>query len=282
MKKFGISLIILIILGGVAFYFGWVKAAVPAGEYGVIISKTHGVDGEVIQDGKFRWLWYKLIPTNVKILTFKLSAIEEKLSVSGNLPSSETYAAFSGVPMDFSYELSGAFSFLLKPEMLPALTEKNILSDEASLQTYTNSLAEKISAYVVQQLQLYSTDSSFIESIQGNTLPADFIDDVASQFPEISDFSCTINSVKFPDADLYQSAKNLYQNYLARQGELLMEQAATAAAEKNTARRRYDEMKRYGELLTEYPVLIQYMAIENGLDEAVKLLPPNAIPSNLE
>ncbi|MDR2900770.1 MAG: hypothetical protein LBV20_04555 [Treponema sp.] len=273
MKKFIVSLIILIILGGVVFYFGWVKAAVPAGEYGVIVSKTHGVDTELIQDGQFRWLWYKLIPTNIKTLVFKLTPKEGTISISGNLPSASTYASFSGVSMDFSYEVSGSYSFLLNAERLPSLVENHIISDNDSLQNYMNSLSEKISGFIVQQLQSYSSDPALLESLQGNPIPSDLTSKVQSMFPEIIDFSCMINTVRFPDFDLYHSAKSLYQNYLSRQGEILMEQAAAETAERNIAEQRYDDLKRYGELLTEYPVLIQYMAIEKGLDEVMKSLP---------
>ncbi len=277
MKKFIVSLIILIMLGGTAFYFGWVKAGVPVGEYGVIISKTHGVDKEIIQDGKFRWLWYKLIPTNVKTLNFKLTQTEQRISIHTSLPSANTYASFSGMStvMDFSYEISGSFSFLLKAEMLPSLVEKNIINGSDSLQIYINSLAEKISGYIVQQLQSYSADPDFLKTFLGNPAPPDFTNTVQSRFPEIAYFSCSINNVDYPDLDLYLSAKNLYQNYLARQGEILMEQAAAETARINSAQQRYDELKQYGELLSEYPVLIQYLAIEKGLDETVKTLPLN-------
>jgi hypothetical protein len=278
MKKFIITLIILIILGGAAFYFGWVQASVPAGEYGVIISKTHGVDGEIIQDGKFRWLWYKLIPTNVKTLIFKLNSVEETISVRGSLPSADTYASFSGVSMDFSYDINGSFSFSLNPEMLIPLVENNTIRDQASLQIYMNSLSEKISSCIVQQLQSYSANPDFLETFNGNPIPPDFANTVQSQFPEINDFSCSIHNVDYPDFDLYAAAKELYQNYLSRQGEFLMEQAAAAAAEKTNAQDRYDELKRYGELLSEYPILIQYLAIEKGLDEALKALPLSEEP----
>ncbi len=175
--------------------------------------------------------------------------------------------------MDFSYDLSGSFSFSLKPEVLPSLVGKNTVSSQDSLQAYIDSLSEKISAYVIQQIQLYSAESSSLEAIGGSFVPPSLADTVQSYFPEINEFSCTMNRVRFPDLELYQSAKKLYLDYLARQGEILMEQAITAAAEKTDAQERYDELKRYGELLTEYPVLIQYMAIEKGMDEAVKLLP---------
>lgn len=275
MKKFFVSLLILIILGGAAVYFGWVKAFVPAGEYGVLISKTHGVDQEIIKDGKFRWLWYKLIPTNVTVLTFKLYPAEETISISGSLPSASTYASFSGVPMDFSYDLSASYSFSLKPETLPNLVENHAVTDQDALRMYLNLLSEKISIYTVQQIENYSSGPSSLENLKGNPLPPNLADKVQAMFPEIHNFNCTIDHARFPDFDLYESAKALFQSYLARQGEFLMEQAAAEAAVKNAAQERYDELKRYGELLSQYPVLIQYLAIEKGLDEVIKTLPVN-------
>jgi len=47
MKKFLAGLIVLVVLGGVVFFFGWVQLAVPPGSYGVLRSKTHGVDPQV-------------------------------------------------------------------------------------------------------------------------------------------------------------------------------------------------------------------------------------------
>jgi hypothetical protein len=276
MKKFLVSLIILIILGGAACYFGWVKTSVPTGEYGVIISKTHGIDKELVQDGKFRWLWYKLIPTNVKVLTFQLNQMEDDFSASGTLPSSETYASFGGVSMDFSYKVHGSFSFSLKPEVLPSLVEINAVSDQASLQAYCVSLSEKISSYIVQQLQSYSENTATLETLQEKVIPSDLTDNIKSMFPELRDFSGTIYTASFPDFDLYESAKNLYLDYLSRQGEILMEQAAAAAAKKSNAQDRFDELTRYGKLLAEYPHLIQYLAIEKGFDEVMKTLPLDA------
>ncbi len=279
MKKFFISLIILVILGGAALYFGWVKASVPAGEYGVIISKTHGTDAEVVQDGKFRWLWYKLIPTNVKILSFRLRLLEKNISAGGSLPSANTYASFSGISMDFSYEVNGTYSFQLKPEMLPSLVEKNSVGDQDSLNAYLDSLSEKISGYTIQQIGSFSGGRNTLEALRENPVLPDLTNKVLSMFPEITDFTCTITNVRFPDFDLYDSAKTLYQNYLSRQGEILMEKAAVEAAEKINAQDRFDELTRYGELLTKYPILIQYMAIEKGLDiEAIESLQLNEAP----
>ena len=70
MKKFLITFFILLILAGVFFFLVWVQFSVPVGSYGVIASKTHGVDPQLVKSGEFRWVWYKLIPTNVKIAVF--------------------------------------------------------------------------------------------------------------------------------------------------------------------------------------------------------------------
>ncbi len=278
MKKFITSLVILIILGGVAFFFGWAQFMVPPGEYGVMISKTHGVDHEIIKEGQFRWIWFKLIPTNVKILTFKLNPLEKPISVKGNLPSGDTYAAFSGISMDFSYQVDGTFSFLLKPETLPKLVETQAITDQASLNTYLNSLSEKISAFTVQQLQVYTEDRTALEKLLGNPVPVSLADNIQSAFPEITNFTCTINVARFPDFDLYDSAKSMYQDYLAQQREILKNQVTAAAAERIYSQQRFDELEKYGELLTKYPILIQYLAIEKGSDEVIRTLFQNKAP----
>ncbi len=163
--------------------------------------------------------------------------------------------------------------------MLPSLVEKNSVGDQDSLNAYLDSLSEKISGYTIQQIGSFSGGRNTLEALRENPVLPDLTNKVLSMFPEITDFTCTITNVRFPDFDLYDSAKTLYQNYLSRQGEILMEKAAVEAAEKINAQDRFDELTRYGELLTKYPILIQYMAIEKGLDiEAIESLQLNEAP----
>ena len=42
MKRFGVLMVVLLLLGGVVFYVGWVQIHIPAGHYGVVFTRTNG------------------------------------------------------------------------------------------------------------------------------------------------------------------------------------------------------------------------------------------------
>ncbi|MDR0730782.1 MAG: hypothetical protein LBF63_03875, partial [Treponema sp.] len=93
MRKFFITFFILAALGGTGFFFGWVQLEVPPGSYGVLRSKTHGIDGSPIREGEFRWVWFKLIPSNVNIEVYRLPRVERRIHHRGVLPSAAVYSA---------------------------------------------------------------------------------------------------------------------------------------------------------------------------------------------
>jgi hypothetical protein len=86
--------------------------------------------------------------------------------------------------------------------------------------------------------------------------------DVLKQFPFIENFSCVVHTANFPDFTLYRSVKGLYEDYLAKQREYLSSSIDQQAGNRIESQLRFDELARYGELLTKYPVLLQYLAIE--------------------
>jgi len=127
MKKFFSTLLVLIIIAGVGFMFGWAQFSVPPGKFGVVNSKSHGIDQKLVRPGEFRWIWYKLIPTNVKISVFSLDYCNYPINFNSSLPSGKIYADFIGLTnADFSWNLNGEMSFRLNPEMLIPVVIKNI------------------------------------------------------------------------------------------------------------------------------------------------------------
>lgn len=42
MKKFIMWLVLLLVLAGAVFFAGWIQFRVPAGQYGVYVTKTRG------------------------------------------------------------------------------------------------------------------------------------------------------------------------------------------------------------------------------------------------
>jgi hypothetical protein len=188
---------------------------------------------------------------------------------SGSLSSGQVYAAFAGLDADFSWQISGDFSFSLKPDQLPELTARENILDDADLRKVEERLAEGIENFILLRLRAYADgeDEKKMESI---TLAGSFPEldsEIQKAFPEIENLVCTIQAVQFPDYALYQSIKYLYHEYLAQQTTVLMQKNAREAEKRIETRLRLDELARYGELLTQYPVLLQYLALEKNLSD---------------
>jgi len=270
MKKFLIVLLVLIILGAAGFFLGWNHLTIPPGSYGVMRSKTHGLESKVIRDGDFGWIWYKLIPTNVKISAYTIGPVKRSFKNSGALGSGQVYAELAGLNADFSWEISGEFSYNLKPDCLPELTERENISDEAGLRKAEDTLSDRIESFVLQRLKAYADegDDKKMETITvAGSLP-ELNTEIQNAFTDIENLSCTLRVVRYPDYALYQSLKALYQQYIARQNAALSPDIVKEAQNRIDLRTRLDELTQYGELLTKYPVLLQYLALEKGLTPA--------------
>jgi hypothetical protein len=260
MKKV-VGLVLILMLAGAAFFFGWAQLPVPPGSYGVLRSKTHGVDTAVIREGEVRWVWYKLIPANADTLVFTLHPVTRTVSAAGSLPSAETYAAAAGIRADFSYEIEASFSFTLKADVLPSLTLNEGLGGQESLEVYEEDLAQNIERFALERLEAYAAGDTFLEGIQKTAAAARLAEDIRQAFPDIENLSCSIQRAKLPDLALYGMARSIYEEYLGSQRALLKTELAAQAERNINALFRFDELERYGELLTKYPVLLQYLAL---------------------
>ena len=267
MKKFIITLFILLILGGVVFFFGWAQFSVPPGAYGVISSKTHGIDPVPVQSGEFRWVWYKLIPTNVQILVFHLEPESTTINFSSSLPSGNSYASFAGLGADFSWEFKASVSFSLDPNMLIPLVTRHNINSQHDLDAWKHDLVQKIEVMVLGILASPETDSERLEKILSGSVDVEMEKEIRNNFPEICDFSFVVQSARFPDFVLYRQVRLLYEEFLIKQREYVANAMGRRAENHIEAQFHFGELERYGELLTKYPVLLQYLALEKSSKE---------------
>jgi hypothetical protein len=265
MKKFLITLLILLIIGGAVFLFGWAQFSVPPGLYGVVNSKTHGFDPDVVRSGEFRWIWYKLIPTNVQIAVFRLEQTKFPVNFNSSLPSGDTYASFAGLTnANFSWELRGEISFRIDPDGLAPLAARNNLLGQEALDEYLQNAAKDIEIIILRTLSSAGSDSERIERIMSGNHDAEMENEIKSAFPEILDFSFVIHSAKYPDFILYRQLRLLYDEFLASQREYVTAAFGIRAENHIQTQLHFGELERYGELLTKYPILLEYMALEKN------------------
>jgi hypothetical protein len=266
MRKILVTLFILIILGGVIFFFGWVQFRVPPGAYGVMRTKTHGVDPSVIREGEFRWEWYAAIPTNAEIAVFTLEPIERPVQITGDLPSGSMYSTFAGLPVDFSYEFSGSLSFTLRANFLPALMTERGMANQEDLEVLGGRLADEIASFAVRRLGVYVEEGEAGADLLKSGAIGRLQTDILGEYPQIENLFCGIHTARMPDIALYRSARRLYENYLAGQQKMLETEITASANRHLSAQFRLDELAKYGELLTKYPILLQYLAMESGIN----------------
>jgi hypothetical protein len=264
MKKFFISLIILLIIAGAGFFAGWAQFKLPPLSYGVIVSKIHGIDPNPVRSGEFRWLWYKLIPANVQIMAFDLDQKEYPLHLKNSLPSGDTYSAFAGIGVDFSWEIETASAFRINPDFLVTLVKTKNINDQESLNAYQQEIAKGIELIILRTLTSGEISSQRLESILSGNRDIETENEIKNKYPEISDFSLVTRTVKFPDIALYNHVRLLYEEFLLKQREYIITTLGKKAEANIDAQIRYEELSRYGELLTKYPVLLDYLSLDKN------------------
>jgi hypothetical protein len=264
MKKFFFIFFLLLIIGGVVFMFGWAQFKVPSGYYGIISSKTHGIDPKLVKSGEFRWLWYKLIPTNVEITVFHLDPVKFNINFNSTLPSGDNYAAFAGLTtVNFSWEFKAEVSFTINPDSLVHIVSAYNIKDQAALDALLREKAKSVENYILRTFSSSGTDSVRLENIMSGKNDAELEKEIAVLYPEIQNFSITVQSAKFPDFILYREVRLLYEDYLKKQRELVTAGFGKRAESHYAMQLHFEELERYGELLTKFPVLLEYLALEN-------------------
>jgi len=254
MKKFLVTLLFLVILAGLGLFFGWAQQGVPPDSYGFIRSKTHGLDTHIIKPGEFRWVWYKLIPTNASTVVFRLNPVNYEFSSQGTLPSGRLYAAFVGMEDDFSWQLRAAFSFTLRPEALAPLLSAQTISDQESLARYEQELAGDIELFILRRIDA-------LEGLLRDGESPELEREIQGQFPLITNFSVRVKSAQFPHFALYRQAQELYEQFVTLQKDMMSGEMREKAKNRIDSYHRFDELEQYGALLTKYPILLDYLKI---------------------
>jgi hypothetical protein len=264
MRKFFILFFILLALGGTGFFFGWVQLAVPPGSYGVMRSKTHGLDRALIREGEFRWVWYKLIPTNTDIRIYRPLPEERRINHRGTLPSADVYASFAGIDVDFSYEFTAILSFNIGPEsLIPIIEERNIMGQD-ELDAYMDSLAGEIEGFVLGRMRHIGEDGEELRLILETGSSPELEAEIRQAFPRTAELSCRAEAVRFPDFSLYSRLRDLYAGYIDSQREYMARARNESSTRHVDFQFRMDELTRYGDLLSRYPVLLEYLKLESA------------------
>jgi hypothetical protein len=264
MKKALAILIVLLLLGGVVFYFGWVQIRLPADACAVIFTKTGGFDQQVTMPGTFSWRLERLLPGNLTAYRYSLAPHRSRVEILRTLPSAELYSAILPEKPDFSIRAVADLEFSLRPESLPALLRDRHLYPE-NLPEYYRGQADALGAALVEIASRQAAEGP------GSAPQAEaLVDELAGRFPQLAIQRLELKELKRPDAGLYELARDSYRSLVsardrareAAEGALAGERARDALARERESSS-LQSLAAYGELLNKYPVLLKAMYVRN-------------------
>ncbi|UTC74456.1 hypothetical protein E4O03_09560 [Treponema sp. OMZ 792] len=281
MKKrtsFLIWFFILIILSSTAFFFGWMQFSVPAGSYGVMLSKSGGYHDKLVIPGEFMWRWERLVPTNSKILTFNLSPIELEYKSEGRLPSADKFAVVMEQKHDFTWKFGIRISASVKPESLLPLVKNASIKTQSDLDAFVeNKVREGAEKAANQFIEFFLSNPAEYEKVkfQYGAFSEKIQDSLKKDLGgEIEIISAELSSdFVIPDLKLYTVIRDAYAEYERQQTkaftDMMIQEGKSAAALKF----RMNDMKEWGELLKQYPQLIDFLAVaRSDASETLKAL----------
>ena len=283
MKAFLIVLVILVILAGVGFYFGWVQIQLPSEHYAVVFTKTGGYDEEVIRPGEFSWRWQRLIPTNMTLYIFDLHPRSQVITFQGSLPSAELYSSILPENPDFTYRGEIDVIFTVAPERLPALVAEQKLVPE-QLDDFFQAKTEILSESILETLRETDTDPADSQALSRLAER-----ELAASAPDLQITSLKVRVRNIPDSELYELARTSYRELVQTRDRSRAEAVARLAEEQVRAenaraaeRAELEALREYGELLEEHPILLKAMAVQKLSGEQVISIPEFDLESILE
>jgi len=284
-KKFNrrVSLLIFLAAAGTAFYLGFIQLKIPEG-YGVILhSKIQldkdkdGYDDKIYRSGGFLWRWQGIIPTNLTIHKVPLTFHQAHVVSEGELPSGDIYLDHAGISGDFSYRIEVFVQYRLKEDYMLQQIRQGLM-DAEEIGNYYEQSDQEIISYILNRI---STLDITEESNKGTELPLDWdsLDqDLIKEYPHLEFKQTRLISQKIPDILLYQQLRSQFISYLEEKNKAFTEVSVATQERELLTEERMQIMERYGELITQYPLLLDFFAMDKGanweeLDPSMLLTP---------
>lgn len=269
LSSFFTCLFLLIIVAGFCFYLGYSPLKVSNDSCGVLISKTNGVDSTPIENGKFRWDWQLLIPTNAQIRTFSLKPYSFSKTKTGVLPSADVYSKqFKELP-DFSYSFTFDIEIQNTANKCVELVKKSKIASDSDLK---KSLEPEIENLINNALQIIWTE---LEKNPNSILDLNLIQDKIIANHSKANFVITrfnIVTNKIPDIELYSKAKKIYIDYVSSVEQSLKKLADNQAKEISEYTKNLDKLEKFAKVLKNNPELAEFLKSSKDMNETLKTI----------
>ena len=267
MKGLFALLLFLVVLAGVVFFFGWIQIQVPPDGYGVIFTRTHGWEAEVIRPGTFVWRWQRLIPTNLTLYVFEPGLHRTPVRLQGSLPSGTAISTILQDSGSFDYDLRLTVQSRIIAAHLPSLARDRELRPE-DIGGFYDEIDAMIGEIATQAV--LSVVERQPERITPGTAYDNIVETVKTGLARRLDYlevvAVAVERIDLPDMDLYLTARQSARDVLEARSRSLQQAAERLAQNEAETDRGLSLLERYGELLDRYPVLIDYVRVGQEID----------------
>ncbi|MDR1893150.1 MAG: hypothetical protein LBQ61_00455 [Spirochaetales bacterium] len=264
-KKGIFWLLFLILAGGGIFYRGWLQIHLNSNEYGLLYSKFR--DWEVLPPRQFSWRWERLLPTVTTFRKIDLAPRECLVSRQGELPSGEFFSQFMEGRPSFAYEFSFSLTFRLKPEAALSLVREGTLdpeNPEAWFEGFQNRLAAEAENELVRNLSAGEGRDQSPQAVEEALKSR-----LEQTFPEAEIIQAIPLVFAMPDLSLYRHARSEYALLMEARREQDIRNLEAASARAVSELSAMELLGRYGELFTQYPMLLDYLKSNQTLNDNI-------------
>ena len=255
-----LTFLIIIGFSGFVFYRGWIQFSIPENHYALAFTKTGGYDKALMKAGEFNWRWENLFPTNMTLHIFELPWSGCEIDISGTLPSGSQYASIleNENSTAFQYNLNISLLYRFNPDYITQMIEGDDFQFNQIENWYTE-LNHEIQLLAAEAVPLYLSG----EPDENTGSIRTFMKEKILEFhPEAEIKEILINKMSLPDRKLYEETRSIYLAGIQASRAYTSELERQNADLENQLNSKINLLEDYGEVLTAYPVLLQYFNLE--------------------
>ncbi len=252
----------LILISGTIFYFGWIQIKLPNNTYGIAFTKSSGYLNHLYEPGKFSWSREKLIPGNFKLLKFNLLTQQLEINEHGQLPSGNIYSEYLPGEPDFSYQFNYLLVYNINLSSFSKMvSDFNLIPDQMS--DKYKELNTGIQFFVSDFYKNKAVDVNYsVNSFyNSNEVSKELLTLLSKKYPFLNFIDFIPSYIKIPDAKLYNKAKEIYISSIELENKIISETKIKIAEQKILDNANFETLKKYGQLLNEYPSLIDLFSV---------------------
>ncbi len=252
------------------YVLGLVKLSVEPGTMAVISTRTNGFESIKSNQKAVVWDVRHVFPFNFEVISFSTDFQTLDFKFKDFLPQALSLASLVEEDASvFSYHLEGSLRFRLREEALISELERGTLKVNGLHAYYSgqqSQITSMLTEVVNNSMEKIANLSQNSESFSQITLSF-----LSKAMPYLEFEAVTFTALELPNLSLYRTAMD---NLLSKTETSLKAQQQLAIKTEQSQlehQQRQQIMREYGQILTDYPILIPYFALMQGADLPVDL-----------